>query len=91
MFIISHGADVNKPDNDGKTALFWAARNNNLEMVRELISYGADESYLNENQTQFKEAIAEGKEMMKTNYLVKLVERKTILDQGQRSNDSDSK
>ena len=26
--------------------------------------------------------------MMKTNYLVKLVERKTILDQGQRSNDS---
>ena len=25
---------------------------------------------------------------MKTNYLVKLVERKTILDQGQRSNDS---
>ena len=87
--LLAHRADVNQVNNYGRTALIEAAFKNNLEMVRDLISYGADESYLKEYQkTQFKEAIAEGEEMMKTNYLVKLVERKTILDQAKRSNDS---
>ena len=40
--IISGVEDINQPDNDGDTALYWAARNNNLEMVRELLALGAD-------------------------------------------------
>ncbi|XP_031564023.1 uncharacterized protein LOC116299502, partial [Actinia tenebrosa] len=39
---INAGADVNKTDNYGKTALFSAASNDNESIVRELINAGAD-------------------------------------------------
>jgi len=42
ILLISHGADVNLKDFDGKTPLFWAASNGHEESCRLLIDHGAD-------------------------------------------------
>jgi hypothetical protein len=42
-FLISSGADVNIPDNQGETAIMWATvSDENLEIVKDLIAHGAD-------------------------------------------------
>ncbi len=40
---------VNKPDNDGKAALYYAAKNNRMEIACDLLLKGADSSQLNED------------------------------------------
>jgi ankyrin repeat protein len=40
--------DINKPDEDGATALAWAARNRNLPLAQSLIRAGADANIANE-------------------------------------------
>jgi hypothetical protein len=41
-FLIKHGADVNIQSNDGSTALHYAARKHDVEIVEKLLNYGAD-------------------------------------------------
>jgi hypothetical protein len=40
--LIARKVDVNKPDVTGRTPLHWAVDNNDLEMTRLLLAYGAD-------------------------------------------------
>lgn len=40
-YLLSHNADVSIPDGEGKTALFWAARENRLDAVMLLVEAGA--------------------------------------------------
>ena len=40
--LIKSGADINSQDNDGRTALMWAARTGRVNMVSSLIKSGAD-------------------------------------------------
>ena len=41
--IISGIDDINQPDNYGQIALYYAARDNHIEIVRELIVHGANQ------------------------------------------------
>ncbi|EAX90660.1 ankyrin repeat protein, putative [Trichomonas vaginalis G3] len=40
--LISHGANINEKDKDGKTALYIAAYKNSKETAKLLISHGAN-------------------------------------------------
>ena len=40
--LIAAGADINKEDNDGRTALWTAAAKGHTECLQELIAAGAD-------------------------------------------------
>ncbi|MFI4918406.1 MAG: Dot/Icm T4SS effector AnkH/LegA3 [Legionellales bacterium] len=40
--LITHKVDVNKPDVTGRTPLHWAVDNNDLELARLLLTYGAN-------------------------------------------------
>ena len=40
--LINAGANLNTKDNDGRTALMWAARNHNPELLKALVKAGAD-------------------------------------------------
>ena len=40
--LLAAGADVNEPQNDGATALQWAAHHNDLDAAKLLIDAGAD-------------------------------------------------
>ena len=40
--LISHGANINEKDEDGETALHYAAENNSKETAEILISHGAN-------------------------------------------------
>ena len=40
--LIAAGADINKEDNDGETALMSAANEGHVECLKELIAAGAD-------------------------------------------------
>src|SRR2546426_3493137 len=41
LALIKHGADINAPQGDGVTALHWAARHGDAEIVAALIAAGA--------------------------------------------------
>ena len=42
-YLIASGADVNIPDNSGKTAIMWAMiSDDNVDIVKDLIAHGAD-------------------------------------------------
>ena len=41
-YLISHGADIHKTDNSGKTCLHVAVLNDKLDIVQYLASIGAD-------------------------------------------------
>ena len=40
QLLISHGININEKDNNGETALHYAAENNNKEIAEFLISHG---------------------------------------------------
>jgi len=46
-FLLAHGADVNKPDVTGRTALHWAVDNDHLEQAQILLGKGADPNSFN--------------------------------------------
>ena len=37
-----HGANINKPDQEGNTPLMWAVKKNSLESVNSLMKNGCD-------------------------------------------------
>lgn len=41
-YLVSKGADVNRPSHDGRPGIFWAARYGDLEMVKHIIALGGD-------------------------------------------------
>ncbi|ORX65883.1 ankyrin, partial [Anaeromyces robustus] len=47
-YLIEHGADINKENEDGKTPLFWACESGNEDLVKYLIDLGADINKENE-------------------------------------------
>ncbi|KTD57239.1 Dot/Icm T4SS effector AnkH/LegA3 [Legionella shakespearei] len=47
--LIARKVDVNKPDVTGRTPLHWAVDNNDLEMTRLLLAYGADPNAFTRN------------------------------------------
>ncbi|EAY05399.1 ankyrin repeat protein, putative [Trichomonas vaginalis G3] len=49
-YFLYNGADINKKDYNGKTALHYAARNNSKEMAKLLILHGADINEKDENR-----------------------------------------
>jgi hypothetical protein len=53
--LIAAGADVNAPQNDGKTALHWAAERGEVEMVKLLLDNGANAKALIHNPTGISE------------------------------------
>ena len=66
--LLKKGADVNRATNAGLKALNIAVELNNLEMVKDLVAYSADETVLSRiQQAQYKNAIAEGKTVIKLN------------------------
>ncbi len=44
-FLVEHGADPNAQNNDGNTALIYAAADGDMEMVRFLVELGADVNF----------------------------------------------
>ena len=40
--LLRNRADVNRPGTDGTTALHWAVRSNNVELINLLVTAGAD-------------------------------------------------
>ena len=50
ILLIDAGADVNVVNNDGETAIWWAAFNGLLEVVKVLLSKGADKSKKSNNE-----------------------------------------
>jgi ankyrin repeat protein len=63
--LLAAGADVNQASADGMTALYNAALFGHTEIVAQLLAAGADETLLTEaQQTQYAEAIAEGKAIL---------------------------
>ena len=40
--LISHGANINEKDKDGRTVLYYATINNSKETIELLISHGAN-------------------------------------------------
>ena len=63
--MLAAGADVNKANNAGETALYKAAQKGHVEIVAQLLAAGADETLLTEaQQAQYAEAIAEGKAIL---------------------------
>ena len=47
--LIKNGADVNKADNEGRTPLWWACRDKNLEIVESLLKNDADVNLADKN------------------------------------------
>lgn len=47
--LIARKVDINKPDVTGRTPLHWAVDNNDLEMTRLLLAYGADPNAFTRN------------------------------------------
>ena len=41
QLLLETGADINVKDNDGRTALMYATKNNAFEVIRLLLEYGA--------------------------------------------------
>lgn len=41
-YLVSKGADVNRPSHDGRPGIFWAGRYGDLAMVKHIIKLGAD-------------------------------------------------
>src|SRR6266567_5330850 len=59
--MLKHGADVNKPEPDGTTALHWAAHRNDLKMAELLIRAGAKADVVNDyGVTAISEAAGAG-------------------------------
>jgi ankyrin repeat protein len=54
--LIDHGADVNRPFADGRTPLWWAAKNGHYEVVELLIARGANVNAEAKGRTALKEA-----------------------------------
>jgi len=40
--LLSHGADINLPDEEGRTPLYWASLSGHVDIARLLLSHGAD-------------------------------------------------
>ena len=49
LILFENGADVDAKDNEGRTALFWAASNGRVEVVKVLIENGANVDVKDEN------------------------------------------
>ncbi|MDR2046259.1 MAG: ankyrin repeat domain-containing protein [Rickettsiales bacterium] len=43
--LLKHNADVNAKNNEGKTALYYAAKYNHQELVELLLAHGASHDY----------------------------------------------
>ena len=57
--LLNAGANIDKQDKYGYTALIWAAFYNNREIVEILLDYGADEFILNDNNKSFYDYLSD--------------------------------
>ena len=64
--LLEYGADIDSQDKGGETCLMWAARNNNIEIVRCLLQNGADINKQNRyGETAIQMARSNGKDNKK--------------------------